>query len=420
MKLLHVTPLYHPADGGAERHVKIVSERLAARGHDVTVLTTNVESDYDLYHRTSGQLPVDETVNGVRVRRLAPGTGPAIGMLDGLQRVPGGYRVSSRLLSADGLQMLLRFPRNLGVVRYLLKDASDVVSTWNWHWPLAYHAYLARRLRRFPLVGVPLFHTAQEWTGRRIYDRMLESCAGLVVNTEHERDFIAGRTSRTPPILVAGVGIEPEEFENADGRAFRARHGLGEAPVVGFVGRMIPSKGVDQVVEAMAEVWRWRSDVRLVLAGQRSNPFPRLDRLLEALPERIRSQVLLLPDFPEAEKPHLLDAIDVLVVPSVGESFGIAYLEAWCRGKPVIGSRIGSTACVIDEGRDGLLVDPRDPDDIAESVIRILRDRAWGDELGRRGREKTLDRHTWQKVVDSVEDFYGNTARARRSASSAS
>lgn len=418
LRIHHLTPLYQPVEGGAERHVKIVSERLVARGHEVTVVTLNVKSDYDLYHRIAADLPADETINGVRVIRLSPSTGPVSWALGALQRVRGGYRLSSQLLTADGLQMLLRFPRNLRPLRFLVSHPAEIVGAWNWHWPLAYQAYLARRLKRLSLVGVPLFHTAQEWSGRGIYDRMLESCAGLIVNTAHERDFIAGRTNRAPPTLVAGVGIEPADFESADGRAFRARHGLGDGPVVGFVGRMIPSKGADTVVEAMGQVWGWRSDVQLLLAGQRSNPFPRLDRLLDELPERQRKQVRMLPDFPEAEKAHLLDAIDLLVLPSTGESFGIAYLEAWCRGKPVIGSRIGSTACVIEEERDGLLVDPHDAVEIGRSIIRVLRNAAWGAELGRRGRAKTLDRHTWQRVVDRVEVFYKRIATMERSSAS--
>lgn len=420
MKILQVTPLYLPVDGGAERHVQIVSERLAARGHDVTVLTLNVESDYGLYHRIAGSLPEDELVNGVRVRRLSPRTGLATAFLDGLLRLPGGHRLSRTLLGAEALEMLLRFPRNLGAVRFLLANTFDVVSTWNWHWPLAYHAHLARRLRAFPLVGVPLFHTAQEWSRRRIYEPMLESCTGVIVNTAHEEEFIVGRTRRTPPILVAGVGIEPTQFEAADGRAFRAEHGLGDAPVVGYVGRLIPSKGADRVVAAMAEVWRWRDDVQLLVAGQQANPYPELDRALESMSKQRRGQVLLLPDFAEADKADLLDAIDLLALPSVGESFGIAYLEAWCRGKPVIGSRIASTACVIDDGRDGLLVDPHDPVDIGRAMIRMLDDRQWAEELGRRGRAKALERHTWQQVVDRIEDFYRDVAAGHHSRASRS
>lgn len=408
LDILHLTPLYHPSDGGAERHARRVSEGLVERGHRVTVLTSNVESDRDLTRGRCGSLPSEETLNGVRVVRLSPGSGPLALLLDAAVAIPGGYRLSTRILTRSGVELLRAFPRNLGFVRRIVGSSADVVGAWNWYWPPAYHAHLARRLKRFRLVGIPLFHTAEPWSMRGVHGRMLGSCTGLIVNTRHEHDFVDDCWPKNvPPVCVAGVGIDPKDFEHADGTAFRRRHGLGADPVVGFVGRMIPSKGVHKVVEAMATIWARKGNARLVLAGQRSNPFPLLDDLLDSLSPERRARVLVAADFPEEDKPHLLDALDLLVLPSTGESFGIAYLEAWMRGKPVIGARIGSTSRVIDHGADGLLTDPDDPRQIAEAILSLLDDPARREAMGRRGRDKTLRSYTWERVLDRFEGFYG-------------
>lgn len=416
LDILHVTPLYHPSDGGAERHVRRVSEGLAARGHRVTVLTQNAENARALSGRVAGSLPATETLNSVEVVRLSPASGALALLLDAVTRVPGGYRLSSALLTEDVVQLLHAFPRNLAFIRRILGASADVVGAWNWHWPLAFHVYAACRIKRCRLVGIPLFHTAEPWSERDVHGRMIRACDGLILNTGHEEDFISARwPGELPPMCVAGVGIDPDDFEQADGGAFRRSHDLGEDLVVGFVGRMIPSKGVHRVVEAMTRVWAWREDVRLVLAGMRTTPFPLLDELLASLDPEQRGRILVVADFPESRKTDLLDAVDLLVLPSTGESFGIAYLEAWMRSKPVIGARVGSTPRVVQDGQDGLLVNPNDPEEIGQAVVSLLADPERREAMGRRGREKTMERHTWERVIDRIERFYrARTARAPR------
>ena len=74
--------------------------------------------------------------------------------------------------------------------------------------------------------------------------------------------------------------------------------------------------------------------------------------------------------------------------------------------KPVIGARIGSTQCVIEDGVDGLLVDPMDPKDIASKIVELLSDRDKREKMGMAGYSKTLERYIWDKVVDRVETLY--------------
>ena len=83
--------------------------------------------------------------------------------------------------------------------------------------------------------------------------------------------------------------------------------------------------------------------------------------------------------------------------------------------KPVIGARIESTQCVIDEGVDGLLVDPKSPEDLAEKIITMLSDREKREEMGMAGYSKTLARYTWDKVIDRVETLYRDLHAAKGS-----
>lgn len=406
MKIIHVSPMYYPALGGAELHLTKVSEALVARGHEVTVVTSNAVSPEDLWVGNHGNLPQSEMINGVKVMRLSPNGGLVGSWLESWHEKRGGYRSLRFIFGEDGVDFLMQKPLLVQLIPYLMRTRADIVASWNWHWPVAYHVYLARRLRCFTLVGIPLFHTVEHWADRPVYDRMIAACNALAVNTEHEKEFIVRRVPSAKKIAVIGAGVDPQKFELRDGVAFRMRHALGRGPLVGFVGRMIANKGVDKVVEAMPMVWEWNKEVRLVLSGFYSNKFPRLNAVLQTLSPPERDRVLVLSDLPEGEKASLYDALDVFVLPSIGESFGIAYLEAWMCRKPVVGSRIGSTSCLIEEGVDGLLVEPNDPRDTARAIIQLLADPERRTQMGERGYAKAIKRFTWEQVTDRFEQHY--------------
>lgn len=404
MKIVCISPMYAPVIGGAELHLKELSEGLVARGHEVTVITANIKYIFDVGVSKFGGLPETELINGVRVIRVHPETtllGPA---LKKWVELKGGYRALSWLLTRDGCDMLLTASRMFSVIPQIISSKADIVVSINWYHPACYHTYLARLLKRFTLVGIPLFHTAAYWPHRPMFRKMIRQCDAVIVNTEHEADFVVQHGGKH--VEVCGVGIHPEAFSSRDGQAMRRRYGLGDAPVVGFVGRQAPNKGADVLIKAMRVVWKWNPDTRLVLAG---NCFPRpdcLDELLESFSDSERSKIVRIQSFPEPEKASLYEAFDVLALPSTDESFGIAYLEAWMCKKPVIGSRIGSTQCVIQDGVDGLLAEHRNDIDLGNKLIDLLPHAERRYHMGEQGYNKTVDSFTWPKIVEKVERVF--------------
>jgi glycosyltransferase involved in cell wall biosynthesis len=404
MNILHISPMYAPVLGGAEIHLRAISEGLVGRGHEVTVFTANVTNGWDSWASQYGGLPEVEVIQGVKVVRFHPAGGSLARMLDSWLRFKGGWRSLNYLFTPGGLELLWQGPRTLTMIPRILRHSADIVASMNWYWPPAYHTYLARRFRHFRLVGIPLFHTARPWCERAIYRRMLPNCDAIVVNTSHEGRFAQQRGAAR--VEVAGVGVYPGEFAERNGSEVRERHGLSRFPVVGFVGRQEAKKGILRLVEAMRTVWQWNPEVRLVLAGPGSADEKDLDVLIKNLSTSQRQRIVNIGTFDDKDKASLFDAFDVFALPSTEESFGIAYLEAWACRKPVIGARIGPTQCVIDEGIDGLLVDPNDPEDIARALVTLLSNPDMRDQMGRRGHTKTMTQYTWERVIDRVERLY--------------
>src|ERR1044071_9119721 len=96
------------------------------------------------------------SINGVRVVRFSPRQAWLDRTVDRLIRLPGGRRSVSTVLTPGGLEFLLYGPRTLPMIGAMLRGRADIVASMNWHWAVAFYAYLARRIRRFRLVGIPL------------------------------------------------------------------------------------------------------------------------------------------------------------------------------------------------------------------------------------------------------------------------
>jgi glycosyltransferase involved in cell wall biosynthesis len=260
-------------------------------------------------------------------------------------------------------------------------------------------------------------HTEQAWPSGPVTGDLLRRCDALLLNTTHERDFVLSRGCRPTRAHVLGPGVEPDLLAGGDGAAFRTRHRIGDAPLVGYVGRVEPLKGVVTLVEAMRIVWTREPAARLLIAGP-SAPAGSLEEracaaAFEALSDAERGRVVRLDGFDEADKPSLLAALDVLAMPSVVESFGLTYLEAWACGKPVIGARGPAVECVVDHGVDGLLVQPDDRDDTAAAIATLLANPGVRERMGAAGRRKVLARFTWEPIVDAVEALYRDLAAPR-------
>jgi glycosyltransferase involved in cell wall biosynthesis len=280
-------------------------------------------------------------------------------------------------------------------------------------------------MRDFAFIGIPLFHTERPWAASPLFAPVLSRCDAVVAMTQHEKRFVEQR-SRRGNAHVIGAGVEPALFARADGKRIRALHGIGDAPVVGYVGRMSASKGLVTLIEAMRIVWRQNPAVRLLLAGSGLPSSGRCEdvvrRAFDELSEAERSRVVALSSFRDDEKASIFDAMDIFAMTSVAESFGIAYLEAWMCRTAVIGSRIASTECVIDDGVDGLLVSPGEPMSVADAILALLADPQRRTRMGEAGHVKTLASFTWDRIADRVETVYRQTherVSSRRSASPA-
>lgn len=400
MRILHVVHGYHPSTGGAQWLTKNLSEQLVSRHHDeVTVFTTVA---YNMEHFLRSDEPAmpagTEAINGVTVRRFT-----VFNRLNVLRMLIAGVAYRLRLPCNDWLRTIYNGPLIFGMTRAVANSGADVVFATAFPLLHMYYALAGAQRVGIPIVFLGAIHTADVWGyDRKMIYRAIQQADAYIALTTFERDYLIEHSIWPDKISVIGPGVEAGTFVKADRRVMRDRYGWGDDPVVALVAKQTARKRFDTLLAAMQRVWTVHTNARLLIAGARTPYSRQIEEMINALPSEQQAHVTVVSDFSEKEKPNLVAACDMFVLPSGQESFGIAFLEAWACGKPVIGARIGAIPSVIDEGRDGLLVAYRDAGDLARAILELLANQQRRAQMGEVGQRKVLENHTWEIVADRV------------------
>lgn len=210
------------------------------------------------------------------------------------------------------------------------------------------------------------------------------------------------------------VDVRRWDPERIDRAAARARlPGANGRLLLGVVAQLTPWKGQDTAIAALRAVSENGLDAQLVLIGSAKfvSSATRFDN--ERYVADLRSSIAAagLEDrvtwLGEREDvPELMRALDVLLLPSWEEPFGRAVIEAMAMGVPVIATDVGGPAEIIEDGRDGYLLPPREPRAWAQAVARLAEDPALRAEMGRAGRARVAREFTLERHVEAMLAVY--------------
>ncbi len=211
-------------------------------------------------------------------------------------------------------------------------------------------------------------------------------------------------------------GVDHAFFSPGDrsgARAALAHLDLGTGPVLLFVGRIQPLKGLDVAVRALAALGR--PDARLVVVGGASGAggtaeIGRVDKLIAEL--GVADQLRMVDPVPHRLLSTYYRAADVVLVPSRSESFGLVALEAAACGTPVVAAAVGGLLTLVEHGRTGFLVEGRNPEAFAAHTEEILRSPSLAEDLSRQAAQRARG-YTWSTAAGRLRRVYGDlTARA--------
>jgi glycosyltransferase involved in cell wall biosynthesis len=318
---------------------------------------------------------------------------------------PGAEDFAARL-EADAVPVeRVRLPRAFDpraftrILRRARRDRPDVLHTHLVH--ADFHGLPAGRLARVPAL-VSTKHGFNAFRHRKAFataDRTVASLADVHV------------------AISAGLAGYLAESEGFDAASFEVVHygieaGPEPAPLPGvprlaIVGRLIPIKGHDVLLRAVARARERLSGLTLEIAGDGElGPELRATATQLGLGDAVSFLGRVAPVAP------VLERAEVVVVPSFGEGFGMVALEAMERGRPVIASDVGGLPEIVDEGRTGLLVPPGDVEALARAIAELAADPARSAEMGAAGRARALAEFSQERCTDRIVTLYGEALAA--------
>jgi glycosyltransferase involved in cell wall biosynthesis len=266
-----------------------------------------------------------------------------------------------------------------------------------------------------PFLVSPLIHLGESERSvvRRYYTmrhqiELVRRADVVFAQTDTEVDYLVGRGIPRERLVVVGPGVDVAQAAGGDAEAGRRWLGV-DGPIVCSLGAMAYDKGTFHVVEAMERLWADGSDATLVLAGERME---QLDRFLAGRRESTRQRTRVLGYVTDEQRRNLLAAASAMAMPSRTDSFGIAYMDAWLNGCPVIGAAAGGVPSVVEDGRSGLIVPFGDVPALANAIDRLLADRDLGERMAAAGAARVRQHHTWDHVYDRVRPWFSATKRS--------
>jgi D-inositol-3-phosphate glycosyltransferase len=306
-----------------------------------------------------------------------------------------------------------------GVLQHI-RATGDVDVLHANYWLSGVAGHVAKHELGLPLVST--FHTlarvkvdadVAESAERVRAESAVIGCSDVILaNCEEEsRDLQEHYAARPERIEIVSPGVDHAFFSPGDRAG--ARHGIGwtsPGPMLLFVGRIQPLKGLDVAVGALAELDDERATLAVVGGPSGADGPDELARVLQLATDLgVRERVRFFPPQPH----HLLSswyrAADVVLVPSRSESFGLVALEAAACGRPVVASDVGGLRTIVEDGRTGFLVDGRDPAVYAARVASLLESSDLATEIGNAAAAHAA-RFTWSTAAARLRRVYADVA----------
>lgn len=381
MRLLHVSPTYHPAlrYGGPIFSVHGLCKGLVAAGLEVHVFTTNVDGPYD------SPVPLERPVD-----------------LDG---------VKVWYFPCHHLRRIYWSPSMKRALADRIRDYDLVHLHSVFLWP-TWAAVRIARAAGIRYIISPRGMLAQSLIRRKSYwlksawislieRRNLEAAAAIHATSDLEAKELAQFHFRLPNVFAVPNGVdEPEPTRDAEIGA-DIRTIVAKSPLILFLGRINWKKGLDQLISALSGV----PAAHLAIVGNdEENYLPRLKAVVHEL-DLSQRVTILSRRVDGSEKEALFAAASVFVLPSLSENFGNVVLEAMVRGCPVIVSPNVGAAEIVQKAGAGLVFDGTNQD-LTKALSILCENPALRQKMGTAGKREAQAHYLWPKIAGQMGSHY--------------
>lgn len=357
--------------GGSEKHVVQLASGLRERDYEARIICVFRE----------GPLASEAREKGVPFDCLNLPYRWGIGTLLGIRDWIHSHPLDVLHTYLFGFHFFAGLPARLLKVPVVLSSRREIS-----HWQRGRHRWLER-------------------AGNLFVDRVV-SCSQAVEKWVLEKEKMASGKILTIYNGIDGDRFDPARIQSSIRQEFRIPSGT---PLIGTVANLAAEKGYPYLLEAAQLILKKLPEARFLFVG-----FGPLEREIKEKAKKVAGPEQIIFTGARMDIPELIAAMDVFVLSSVIEGFPNVLLEALAMAKPVVATQVGGIPELIESGRNGILVPPKDGRALAEAVLSLLKDPQGAQAMGQRGGEEVRNRFTLERMLDEYEALYLSLLQSKK------
>ena len=319
------------------------------------------------------------------------------------------YHISNTIIGKLQLPFLF-FSELIAALLICRKERVDIIHT---HWIIPHGIIGIFTGNFFGIPHVSSIHGTDVTIARQysFLSKMIrfigKRCDAITVNSSYIREVFLSCGRNLPYPILIPMGVDLSIFNCVKQVN---REDIYHKPLILFIGRLIRWKGIHILIQAMRLLIKDYPEASLVIAGD-GVCLKKLKELVSKL--GIESSVLFTGNIPGNEIISWYSKADIFILPSITdnnltEGLGVVLLEAMASGVPVIGSNSGGIPDIIEDGVNGLLVPPGDPDALNTAIIRIIEDPDLAEKFRNAGLKTVRERFSWDQIAARFMEIYMN------------
>ena len=424
--ILYLPTRYFPSISGAEFYFQRMAEILTAKySYNIEIFTSNA-LDFKALRDPDGKKITKnhkffDKVNSLEIKRFPINYDLTEEIaLQKLNQIPSFKRLN---LSYDSVKKILRNgPYLEALLKHFIKDKTakyDLIHTTFFPYFNLIISLIIGTHISIPTVCTPFFHFSNPRYLDSTMVRILRKFDMIIACTNIEKKVLIDQFKiQAKKIKVISMGVDYKLFESVHRTTFKSYYFKQtffnkkekNYKMVLYCGYKNYEKGALSILKAIPYILNTIKKVYFVFIGPSTQAYNQeLSKVHKLKNARI---INFTPDnltgYYDKKKLTAFKEADVFLMPSRSDAFGIAFLEAWAAGTPVIGAKTGATPEVIRENIDGLLVEFDNPHEIAQKVVKLLKSKKLRKKIGFRGQLKVSQNYTWDIVADKTHQMYQN------------
>lgn len=421
-RIVFLPTRYFPSISGAEFYFQRLAEILTKKkGCEIDIFTSNAV-DFKALRSPKGRIINKndknyDSVNNLEINRFSIDYSTSVKkQIEKLHQIKLYNELN---LSDISLKKILKngpyLPDLLDFLLNTNESSYDLIHTTYFpYFNLIIALILGKKVNR-PTICTPFFHFSNPRYSDSDLSLILSKFDLLIACTNKEKKALIEKADISPEkIRVVPMGVDYSiynSFTEESSLSFKKKFfnaGESDHKMVLFCGYKNYEKGAISLLKAIPFILEEERNVYFVFIGPSSKAF---DIELSKVRNKTNASILnFTPDnltgYFDKKKISAFIEANVVAMPSRSDAYGIVYLEAWASETPVIGANIGATPEVIDDEKDGLLVEFDNPLDIAEKIIKLLQNQKLNRKLAENGRKKVKSALTWRKIAEKTFNIY--------------